>query len=88
MEENAMSNEQEREEREKFLDSLIEQNERIIQDLKKSSVKSRENNKKILERMDKRQENIDRQFAEIRRLRIENNRLLDILCDRHNSSDQ
>ena len=82
-----MSNEQSREERGKLFDSLIEKNEQIIQDLENSAVKSRENNKKLLERMEQRQENIDRQFAEIERLRIENNRLLDILCDRRNQED-
>ena len=80
MEETAMTNEHDREERAKFLDSLIEQNEKIMQDLEKSSVKSRENNKKILERMDRRQ-------AEIERLRIENNRLLDMLCERQNQKN-
>ena len=79
-----MNNEHSREERNKLFDSLIEKNEQIIQDLENSAVKSRENNKKLLERMEQRQENIDRQFAEIERLRIENNRLLDILCDRRN----
>lgn len=75
-----MSNEHYREERVKRFDSLIETNEQIIQDLETAAVKSRDNRKKLLARMDRRQ-------AEIERLRIENNRLLDILFNQRNQED-